>query len=173
MALTATADIRTQINVFDKLALTTSTYFIGDLNRPNLKVIVKYNIGKKVTIQLITKNRIENKDVPAIVFCTTKKHAEMLAKLLEEESVTAKPYHSGIDKGTLDEIQKDWMENKIPTVCATIGFGMGVDEVSNRNLKFSSQRFSICFIFLFLFRKTLALCSIMDFPIPFDHIYSR
>lgn len=43
-----------------------------------------------------------------------------------------KAYHSGLKPAERSQVQEDWMDGVFPVMCATIGFGMGVDKSSVR-----------------------------------------
>ncbi len=68
----------------------------------------------------------------AIVYVTQQKTAEYVAGMLNENSITAKPYHAGMENELRDSIQNLFMAGKIDTVVATIAFGMGIDK---RNIR--------------------------------------
>ncbi|MCK5131464.1 MAG: RecQ family ATP-dependent DNA helicase [Candidatus Sabulitectum sp.] len=68
----------------------------------------------------------------AIVYVTQQKTAEYVAGMLNENGVTAEPYHAGMEKELRDSIQNLFMSGNTDTVVATIAFGMGIDK---RNIR--------------------------------------
>lgn len=67
-----------------------------------------------------------------IVYCRTKLTCEDVADFLVKKGISARPYHSGLTNKERAEIEKDWMEERVFVICATISFGMGIDKANVR-----------------------------------------
>jgi ATP-dependent DNA helicase RecQ len=54
--------------------------------------------------------------------------AEQVADYLTSQGVNAKAYHAGFDNEIRQQIQADFMANRVQVIVATIAFGMGIDK---------------------------------------------
>jgi ATP-dependent DNA helicase RecQ len=61
------------------------------------------------------------------VYTATRKTAESAAVLLEQEGITAAAYHAGLKDADRTRVQDAFAAGKLPVVCATNAFGMGID----------------------------------------------
>src|SRR5213080_3974331 len=93
MALTATATERVRIDIIQQLHLREPRCYIASFNRPNLT----YRIVPKSAPyeQLLAFIRSRPND-SGIVYCASRKNTESLARNLNEDGVSAKPYHAGL-----------------------------------------------------------------------------
>ncbi len=57
---------------------------------------------------------------------------EDVANQLLDFGISARFYHAGLDKDDRMKIQKDWTENRVQLIIATIAFGMGIDKADVR-----------------------------------------
>lgn len=67
-----------------------------------------------------------------IIYCRTKATCDDVADFLQKKGIAARPYHSGLTSKERAEIEKDWMDEKVLLICATIAFGMGIDKPNVR-----------------------------------------
>ncbi|CEF68285.1 ATP-dependent DNA helicase Q5 [Strongyloides ratti] len=63
-----------------------------------------------------------------IIYCRSRNQCEEMAGYLSKKAISAKVYHSRIRSKEKIDTQKEWMDNKITVICATIAFGMGIDK---------------------------------------------
>ena len=61
-----------------------------------------------------------------------KEHCDQMAAALLKWGVHAGSYHTGKSNKERSKIQDDWMEGRLPVICATIAFGMGIDKSNVR-----------------------------------------
>lgn len=52
----------------------------------------------------------------------------LAARGLEENRLSARPYHAGLSMRERQETQQSWLEGSTRIICATVAFGMGVDK---------------------------------------------
>src|SRR6266699_5263476 len=93
MALTATATERVRIDIIQQLHLREPRCYIASFNRPNLT----YRIVPKSAPyeQLLAFIRSRPND-SGIIYCATRKSTDSLARNLNEDGISAKPYHTGL-----------------------------------------------------------------------------
>ena len=70
-----------------------------------------------------------------IIYCFSQKDCETVAKKLSMKSgvdrrfpkgIAAVPYHAGLD--VREENQRKWSNGRVPIICATVAFGMGINK---------------------------------------------
>lgn len=129
IALTATADKPTRLDIQNQLALTNPKIFIASFNRPNLSLNVKPGQNKFHQILEFIDNR--EKDA-GIVYCLSRKGTESLALKLRENGYKAEHYHAGMSSSDRSSVQDKFLKDEVLIICATIAFGMGIDKPNVR-----------------------------------------
>jgi len=130
IALTATADSRTQQEIEQRLELRSANIFIQGFDRPN----IRYRIGQKdrAREQLLAFIQSEHLNDAGIVYCLSRKRVEETAAWLCDKGLNALPYHAGLDANLKQHHQHRFlMEDKV-IIVATIAFGMGIDKPNVR-----------------------------------------
>jgi ATP-dependent DNA helicase RecQ len=130
IALTATADSRTQQEIRQRLELRDANIFLQGFDRPN----IRYRIGQKdrAREQLLAFIQSEHLNDAGIVYCLSRKRVEETAAWLCEKGLNALPYHAGLPADLKQHHQHRFlMEEKI-IIVATIAFGMGIDKPNVR-----------------------------------------
>ncbi len=125
MALTATADERTRVEIVSRLALTNPIRFIGGFDRPN----IRYSVGVKTDarrqlLEFLTAHR----DEAGIVYCLSRRSVDAVAQWLREQGFDALPYHAGLGTAERSANQDRFLREDGVVVVATIAFGMGIDK---------------------------------------------
>jgi ATP-dependent DNA helicase RecQ len=129
MALTATADPVTQKDILEKLDLKKAEVFISSFDRKNIHYFIQPKLGcRQKLLDYLKKHREES----GIIYALSRQSVEVLAKDLEGEGFSAKPYHAGLDKEARDAHQDLFIQDKIKIIVATIAFGMGIDKSNVR-----------------------------------------
>ena len=129
MALTATATERVRTDIIKELKLRDPRCYVASFNRPNLT----YRVVPKTAPydQLLAFIRSRPND-SGIVYCASRKSAESLARNLNEDGVSAKPYHAGLTASERTKHQEAFLRDDVRVVTATIAFGMGINKPNVR-----------------------------------------
>jgi ATP-dependent DNA helicase RecQ len=129
MALTATATERVRADIVKELKLQDPRCYVASFNRPNLTYRV---IPKTATYeQLLAFIRSRPND-SGIVYCASRKSTESLARILNEDGVSAKPYHAGLTNVERTKHQDAFLRDDVRLITATIAFGMGINKPNVR-----------------------------------------
>ncbi|MBQ0753489.1 MAG: DNA helicase RecQ [Gammaproteobacteria bacterium] len=126
IALTATADARTQKEIAERLQLTEAEHFLGGFDRPNIQYRIQHK--DKPRQQLLQFLRTEHPQHAGIVYCLSRKKVEQTAEWLSKEGFTALPYHAGLPATLKQTHQRRFLREESVIIVATIAFGMGIDK---------------------------------------------
>jgi ATP-dependent DNA helicase RecQ len=129
IALTATADELTQKDIVERLKLDKPKVFISSFDRPNINYIIEPKSGGFAQLTTFLQ---KYQDQAGIVYCLSRKSTEDLAEKLNKSGIKAKPYHAGLSAKEKTKTYKDFTNDKIQIVVATIAFGMGIDKSNVR-----------------------------------------
>src|SRR6516165_2485945 len=129
MALTATATDRVRGDIIKELKLRDPSCYVASFNRPNLT----YRVVPKTAHydQLLAFIRTRPND-SGIVYCASRKSAESVARNLNEDGISAKPYHAGLTTSERTKHQEAFLRDDVRVVTATIAFGMGINKPNVR-----------------------------------------
>ena len=130
IALTATATPTVQKDIVTQLHLDRPSLFIHGFRRHNLAIeVVELSKPRR---NEFTANLLKSPtNRPAIVYAPSRKAAEELASKL---GGSAAAYHAGLDPGTRERVQHQFLSGKLEIVVATIAFGMGIDKADVRTV---------------------------------------
>ena len=132
MALTATADKSTRVDITSQLALRDSKLFISSFDRKNISIDVRGNVSKKDKLKQIV-NFINSKpNESGIIYCLSRKNTEELSAHLNSNGIAANCYHAGMDSQLRERVQTDFINDTSKIIVATIAFGMGIDKSNVR-----------------------------------------
>ncbi|KAG6599194.1 ATP-dependent DNA helicase Q-like 1, partial [Cucurbita argyrosperma subsp. sororia] len=127
MALTATATHSVREDVLKALRIPHALILERSFDRPNLKYEVVCKT-KEPLMQLgqLIKDRFKNQC--GIVYCLSKSECVEVSEFLNKKfKIKAAYYHAGLAARQRVLVQKKWHVGDIQIVCATIAFGMGID----------------------------------------------
>lgn len=126
IALTATADARTRVDIQQRLSLTEAAAFVGGFDRPNIQYRIQPKQQARQQLQRFL--REEGRDQAGIVYCLSRKKVEQTAEWLRKEGYNALPYHAGLDASVRQDHQQRFLREDGVIMVATIAFGMGIDK---------------------------------------------
>jgi ATP-dependent DNA helicase RecQ len=128
LGLTATADLATRADIVQQLNLNQPFVFKGSFDRPNIRYnqVTKY----KATEQVI--QFVKQQEGSGIIYCNSRKKVDELTLALARQGVNCAGYHAGLEGSVRDSIQRDFIQDKIDIIVATVAFGMGIDKSNVR-----------------------------------------
>ncbi|MFT6518455.1 MAG: ATP-dependent DNA helicase RecQ, partial [Candidatus Azotimanducaceae bacterium] len=126
IALTATADTRTRVEIITRLDLSAAGHFFAGFDRPNIRYIIGLKQSPKAQL-LRFLNDLHQQDA-GIVYCLSRKKTEETASWLQAQGFKAVPYHAGLSASVRAQNQTRFLREEGIIVVATIAFGMGIDK---------------------------------------------
>src|SRR3954447_16900886 len=129
MALTATATERVCADIIKELKFRDARAYVASFDRPNLT----YRVIPKTAPheQLLTFIRSRPND-SGIIYCASRKSTDSLARNLNEDRISTKPYHAGLTASERAKHQEAFLRDDVRVVTATIAFGMGINKPNVR-----------------------------------------
>jgi ATP-dependent DNA helicase RecQ len=126
IALTATADERTRLEIVNRLKLRDARIFISSFNRPN----IQYRITEKTQAreQLLELIETEHPSDCGIVYCLARNTVDRVAAWLVKKGRNAIAYHAGMPAEARARNLDRFLKEDGVIVVATIAFGMGIDK---------------------------------------------
>ncbi|MBX3604475.1 MAG: DNA helicase RecQ [Piscinibacter sp.] len=126
IALTATADALTRADIIERLQLRDAQVFISSFDRPNIRyTIVEKDDARRQLLRFV---RDEHDGDAGIVYCQSRKKVEETAAWLNDEGLSALPYHAGLEADVRRRHQDRFLREEGIVMVATIAFGMGIDK---------------------------------------------
>jgi len=126
IALTATADKRTQDEIITQLQLENAVVFTTSFDRPNIRYSI--NDAAQSREHLWRFIQQEHPEDSGIVYCLSRKKVEAIAEWLQLKGRTALPYHAGLSAQVRQLHQGRFLREDGVIIVATIAFGMGIDK---------------------------------------------
>ena len=128
-AFTATATLRVQTDIIERLRLRDPLRVRASFDRPNLRIEVRPK--EDIERQILAFVRHYSREA-GIVYRTTRESVERTAKHLAAQGIKALPYHAGLDDSLRKTNQEAFNRDEIEVMVATIAFGMGIDKSNIR-----------------------------------------
>lgn len=125
IALTATADAATQEDIKRQLRIDEARLFLSTFERDNITVYSHEGIDRIKKISAIV-DKFSGES--GIIYCLSRKSTEQVCEKLNDRGIQAGHYHAGLTTEKRTQVQKDFQDDKIDVICATIAFGMGIDK---------------------------------------------
>ncbi|MGA0160234.1 MAG: DNA helicase RecQ [Vulcanococcus sp.] len=125
LALTATADPRTQLDIRERLQLQEGEVFLASFDRPNIRYLLRHKqSGNAQLLQFLAEHRGES----GIVYARSRSRVDRIAAELKAAGFDAIGYHAGMDAEARREALQRFRLGSGVVVVATIAFGMGIDK---------------------------------------------
>ena len=124
IALTASATKVVADDIQNQLAFKNQKVFRQSFVRNDLRYVVQYEENKIIRLQKL----ISNIGGSGIIYVRNRKKTEDLALFLKKNKISSLAYHAGLKFEDRQNIQDQWLENKIQVIVATNAFGMGIDK---------------------------------------------
>ena len=124
LALTATADRRTQADILTQLGIAEDGLIVAGFDRPNIRYYVRPRDG--IGGQL--KQLLAGQPGPGIVYAPSRDKAEKLAEGMAASGRSALAYHAGLDPAVRKRNQAAFVPSEEMVMAATVAFGMGIDK---------------------------------------------
>jgi ATP-dependent DNA helicase RecQ len=129
MALTATATERVRTDIVQQLHLREPRCYVASFNRPNLTYRVVPKSSPYEQLLAFVESRPTDS---GIVYCASRKSTDSFARNLNEDGVSAKPYHAGLTSAERTKHQESFLRDDVRVITATIAFGMGINKPNVR-----------------------------------------
>jgi ATP-dependent DNA helicase RecQ len=128
LATTATATPTVQQDIVKLLGLPNSQTIVTGFNRPNLTFRVKFTPDARTKLQTLPA-LLSKSEGSTIIYTATRRNADEVADFIRSAvDIPAQSYHAGLDRYLRDQVQTDFMADRLKVVVATNAFGMGVDK---------------------------------------------
>ncbi len=126
LLLTATATKKVKLDMARRFDISPENIVQTGFYRPNLNLSVLPVVEANKNQALL--DELKRQKGAGIVYVTLQQTAEQVARYLQQNGCAASAYHAGLDSDVRQNIQQDFMANKLQVVVATIAFGMGIDK---------------------------------------------
>jgi bloom syndrome protein len=129
IVLTATATENIKVDVIYNLGIIGCKVFSQSFNRPNLvyKVRPKQKAAD-ILASIVDTIKSKYRKQPGIVYTLSQANCEKIAQDLQENSIEAYYYYTGLEAEQKSNTQKAWQQGKVHVIVATIAFGIGIDK---------------------------------------------
>lgn len=130
LALTATATPAVQKDIADQLNIPQKNFVITSFARPNLKFKVLNSI--KSTNAYILQYIEAHPGQAGIIYTNTRKKVEEINQYLKRYDIKSGAYHAGMSNEQREQVQDDFLFDRLQVIVATNAFGMGIDKSNVR-----------------------------------------
>jgi RecQ family ATP-dependent DNA helicase len=128
VALTATATPYVRADIIEQLGLREPRAFVSGFDRPNLSLRVAHTQKEREKIALIRQLASAHAGGSGIIYSSTRKSVEQVARRLAEARLSVVAYHAGMEDAERERAQNEFMSGARQMIVATNAFGMGIDK---------------------------------------------
>lgn len=130
-AFTASATRHVRHDILAQLALRNPDKYIASFHRPNLRYIVRQCDTSQQDSLLLAALR-HYSDGNVIVYSPTINKVEETVDFLENQGISAVPYHAKMQTDDRRRNQERWMSDEVRVLVGTIAFGLGINKATVR-----------------------------------------
>ncbi len=125
IALTATADSFTKVDIKHFLGLKEAPEFISSFLRENIIYIAQEKQdAKKQLLEFLLKHKHSS----GIIYCNSRAKVDELTNFLQQNNHQARAYHAGLDVKIRETNHYYFLQNNNVIMVATVAFGLGIDK---------------------------------------------
>ncbi len=129
IALTATATQRVRTDIVQQLRLADPEVYVSSFNRQNLYYEVSQKSKQPYTQLLKTVKQHQGTERGSgIIYCLSRKRVNEVAFQLQQDGISALPYHAGLSAEEREVNQTKFIRDDVQIIVATIAFGMGINK---------------------------------------------
>ncbi len=132
MALTATADRLTREDIRHQLHIDQATIFETSFDRPNIALNVVTESSGRQKLSRIVRFLARHPGESGIIYCLSRKSTETVAENLRKLGYNAQAFHAMMPTERKMAVQRDFINDDVPIICATVAFGMGINKSNVR-----------------------------------------
>ncbi len=129
-AFTASATRRVRHDIIDQLRLRDPHKYIASFHRSNLRYVIRECDARTQPALLV--NALHHYAGHVIVYAPTINKVEQTVDFLEEQGISAVPYHGQMESSLRTRNQERWMSDEVPVLVGTLAFGLGINKASVR-----------------------------------------
>ncbi|WP_435928262.1 ATP-dependent DNA helicase RecQ [Dryocola sp. BD613] len=129
IALTATADETTRLDIVRLLGLQDPLIQISSFDRPNIRYML---MEKFKPLDQLMRYVQEQRGKSGIIYCNSRAKVEDTAARLQSKGVSAGAYHAGLEHSVRADVQEKFQRDDLQIVVATVAFGMGINKPNVR-----------------------------------------
>lgn len=136
LALTATATQEVRLDICRSLKLRDPSIICTGFDRPNLflSVGLKSDTAFDLRSQMTKQGNQFNFDGPTIIYCPTKKATNEVAAIVKGMNIPSAPYHAGLSQADRNKAHRQFVNDQVQVIIATVAFGMGIDKPDVRKV---------------------------------------
>jgi len=129
-AFTATATHKVKADIIHQLQLDYPVLVKATAFRKNIEISIKNREGngQKQLLSIIEQKKGES----GIVYAFSRKETEEIARFLRSKGIVTRFYHAGMSSVERTAVHKEFMNDTLQVVVATVAFGMGIDKSNIR-----------------------------------------
>lgn len=129
VALTATATELVRRDIIEQLQLRDPALVVGDFDRPNLHYRAERRSNRNTQIEEVLRAHAGNS---GIIYCISRNDSERVAEHLVKRGFMAAAYHAGLEHDVRRRVQREFSDEQLDAIVATVAFGMGIDRSNVR-----------------------------------------
>ena len=132
LALTATADRLTRDDIRRQLHIDQARVFETSFDRPNITLNVVSESAARQKLSRLVRVILRHQGESGIIYCLSRKTTETVAEHLRKLGMNAAAFHAMMPTEHKLAVQRDFINDEVPIICATVAFGMGINKSNVR-----------------------------------------